>query len=329
MGEFEEVPVSNQHFSDQEMQSQMNVLMATVKTLTGAVSVIKEKHNFFVSEVAATFRRTEERFKHDEQRWDMCEQELQGIKGMLNKHSQGFADCENFVKSGLTAAAEKMNLYEAELKQLTTNMSDRAAYVQHHMIPEAMEEFHGRTNRELENFKNSWLPQTFKAMEVSIGETVSAKIQTGLTENLEAHLKDLIDGRVTVAFNEVEKRLQTLSEVTSAQLTAMEQHVVAGGIQCPCFDGKCPCRCSQTGGPEPPIRAPPSMDPLQTNCPWQRNLFGSPPGVPVPHHSIATPQPGVHPGGRGGDGAPGVHLEAEEPTERQVTEPSGLLRAWV
>ncbi len=25
----------------------------------------------------------------------------------------------------------------------------------------------------------------------------------------------------------------------------------------------------------------------------------------------------------------GVHLEAEEPTERQVTEPSGLLRAWV
>ena len=68
VGDFVQAPTSNAHFTDQEIQQELNGLKADVATLKGAVGVLREKHNMFVGDVAGTLKHIEERFVYDEKR---------------------------------------------------------------------------------------------------------------------------------------------------------------------------------------------------------------------------------------------------------------------
>ena len=303
VGDFVQAPTSNAHFTDQEIQQELNGLKADVATLKGAVGVLREKHNMFVGDVAGTLKHIEERFVYDEKRWDICEKELVDIKTMLGHHSQGFIDCETFVKAQEIAAAETMGMYDEALKQLTNNMNERASFIQDRMIPDTLAELQGKVARELENMKSAWLPKAFAEMH----ENVTATIKSGLTTNLEAHLKDLIDGRVTVAMGEVDRRIVTLGEVTTAQLNVMEQKAATGMAN---VEQKVAAGLAHftLGRQEPPVRAPPGSLPHDHSQVDPQNLPGHLPHDPsqaAPHSCLVLGcvrprnHDGIHVDGKG------------------------------
>ena len=304
MGDFAVAPVEDEPFTDEELRVQVRVLKADVKTLTGAVHELRDKHNVLLAETGGAFAVIDQSFIAEELRWDVCEKELHGISQELARHSAIFVDCETYIKAQLTMAAERMKFHEEDLRKLSETMNDKAAYVQDRFIPDAMDDCQKKLDADMDAFKKGWLPTAVTEME----QVISGKIYDTLHKTFDANIKDLIEGRVAAANAELTNNLKTVSEVSEANFLVLEQKVLAG---CPCANDRCPCRCNQPGaGGDAP------QDPFQgEGCPWSQNLAGSHPSrdrgarpqvfpmTPTGHGR--APGRGGAPGGDGGPGRDG------------------------
>ena len=178
VGEWVRSQVVDEAYNDAELRLQVNTLKAEVKTLTGAVSTLRDKHNALLEDTKRAFEMTWIKF-------DVCDKEMQETRNKFCQHTQGFLDVETYVKAQFTAAAEKMRMYEDDMAKLTKAMQDKASYVLDYVVPDLMEQFNQRTKKEMEEFQNSWMPKMFQDLE----NTVTANLGNALTKNLDGNLK--------------------------------------------------------------------------------------------------------------------------------------------
>ncbi len=205
VGDFAAAPVEDEPFTDEELRVQVRVLKAEVKTLTGAVHELRDKHNVLLAETGGAFTVIDQSFIAEELRWDVCEKELHGISQELARHSAIFVDCETYIKAQLTMAAERMKFHEEDLRKLSETMNDKAAYVQDRFIPDAMDDCQKKLDADMDAFKKGWLPKAVTEME----QVISGKIYDTLHKTFDANIKDLIEGRVAAANAELTNNLKT------------------------------------------------------------------------------------------------------------------------
>ena len=79
VGEFMRAPVVDDHYNEAEMRMQVNVLRAEVKTLVGAVEMLRDKHNVLSHDITVALTSINEWGNEEERRWGLCDSELQGI----------------------------------------------------------------------------------------------------------------------------------------------------------------------------------------------------------------------------------------------------------